>query len=160
MAEFLFVRNQMPGAQIDELFQIWASHNQEPPYAGKNDLYGTIDRTEVGNVPWESFTVQFNGERGGVPAPWMDKEYEVWFRDPRAVLKLQLGNSSFAQEMDYAPKRMFDRKGKRYYRDFMSGNWAWRQAVNPPNMLSDFSLMLYRMYCHRPPRTTAQSSVL
>ncbi|PSR97181.1 hypothetical protein PHLCEN_2v4359 [Hermanssonia centrifuga] len=30
--------------------------------------------------------------------------------------------------MDFSPKRVFGKAGKRQYRDFMSGNWAWSQA--------------------------------
>ncbi|KAG6826062.1 hypothetical protein H0H92_001275 [Tricholoma furcatifolium] len=57
----------------------------------------------------------------------MTQGHEVWFRDPLRVLKNQLGNPDFADEIDYAPKRVF-LGGKRRYRDVMSGNWAWEQC--------------------------------
>jgi methionine synthase II (cobalamin-independent) len=41
----------------------------------------------------------------------------------------QLGNPDFTKEMDYAPKQVF-KDSKRQYIDLMSGNWAWKQAVD------------------------------
>ncbi|KAJ7751501.1 hypothetical protein DFH07DRAFT_868891 [Mycena maculata] len=45
----------------------------------------------------------------------------------RKVLQQQLANSDFKGEMDFAPKRVTI-DGSREYKDFMSSNWAWRQA--------------------------------
>ena len=142
-AEFLFRKNQMPGAQINELFQIWASHKgQDPPFADKDELYSTIDDTVVGNVEWQSFTMYYDGDDDAQeePAPWKSRGYDVWFRDPKEILHRQLGNPDFAGEMDYTPKRLFDNNKKRYYSDFMSGNWAWRQAVRCFSFNSVFKL--------------------
>jgi hypothetical protein len=140
MAEFLFKKNQMPGSQIDELFQIWASGGQAPPFVSKEDLYATIDDTVVGNVEWESFSVVYDGDDARVDgaAPWKTTEFDVWYRDPREILKSQLGNPDFAQEMDYAAKQLRDANGKRYYNDFMSGNWGWRQSVSFTTLLFSF----------------------
>jgi hypothetical protein len=46
------------------------------------------------------------------------------------VLHNQLGNRDYAHEMDFAPKDVRDQDSKRRYSDFISGNWAWRQAVS------------------------------
>ncbi|KAJ7911949.1 hypothetical protein B0H13DRAFT_2327804 [Mycena leptocephala] len=43
------------------------------------------------------------------------------------LLYIQLANPDFKSEMDFAPKRVFVGK-QREYNDFMSGNWAWKQA--------------------------------
>ncbi|KAJ7697723.1 hypothetical protein B0H17DRAFT_1197375 [Mycena rosella] len=56
------------------------------------------------------------------------KPYTVHFRDPRKVLQNQLANPDFKLEMDFAPKRVFGEDNSREYEDFISGNWAWRQA--------------------------------
>lgn len=123
----------MPAGQLNELLQIWCAtmcNGGDPPFANADDLYRTIDATTIGNVPWQSFSVSYNGDMGpGEPPAWKTASYEVFFRDPHAVLRNQLSNPDFAHEMDFAPKRVTDRDGKRRYMDFMSGNWAWRQAV-------------------------------
>lgn len=109
------------------------SPDRDPPFQDVRDMHDTIDAIELGGVPWPSFTITFNENDDEEPddAPWMTKSYEVWFRDPREILKLQLGNRDFAGEMDYAPKKVYDReKKKRRYQDFMSGQWAWDQTVS------------------------------
>lgn len=114
--------------------EIWAAtlpDNVEPPFASTKDLYDTIDAIEDGDVAWESIKVSYAGEvLEDDPATWKHKEYDVWYRNPLSVLRNQLGNPDYASEMDYAPKEVRDENDKRRYCDFMSGDWAWRQAVS------------------------------
>lgn len=124
----------MPAKQIDDLMQIWASTlsaDEDPPFADHGDLYDTIDATTIGDAPWHSFSITYTGERpeGEVP-PWMDTEYDVWYRDPHVVLQNQLGNPDFKCEFDYAPYQRFNDKGQREWKDFMSANWAYKQVVS------------------------------
>ena len=139
LADLLYRRNQMPSSHISDLMQIWAttlSNNEDPPFANKDDLYDTIDSTHLGDIPWQSFTLSYNGDtqsaaNDGPVAPWKAASYDVWYRDPRQVLKSQLLNHDFAKEMDFAPKEIRDAKtGCRRFQNFMSGCWAWRTAVH------------------------------
>ena len=92
-----------------------------------------MDSISVGEVAWEQFGVVYDGPCPVDKVPtWMEQEYEVWFRCPLEMLRNQISNPDFANDMDYAPKREFDRSGKRVFKDFMSGNWAWREAVSIP----------------------------
>ncbi len=137
LADLLYRRNQAPAQDIKDLLQIWAADLQDspdgrsPPFADPNDLYDTIDLSKLGSVPWEPFSVEYDGKlpKDRPPEPWMVEKFNVWFRDPRAVLHQQLANQDFAKEMDFTPKRVTDKHGRCRYQDFMSGNWAWRQAV-------------------------------
>ncbi|KAJ6609225.1 hypothetical protein B0H10DRAFT_2298332 [Mycena sp. CBHHK59/15] len=132
LADLLYRHVQMPAGAIDELMQNWAARPEsagDPPFADHDDLYNTIDATEVGHVPWQSFDVTYNQPiPAGDTTPWKTKPYTVHFRDPREVVKNQLANPDFKSEMDLAPKQVFAADGTREYEDFMSGNWAWRQA--------------------------------
>jgi Plavaka transposase len=139
LADFLFRKDQMAGKKISELMDIWAAYQQftetepgqGPPFASAQDLYDTIDSTEIGSVSWQAFSVQFDGpiaEDSTFPQ-WKTKSYDVWFRDPLKIAEAQIGNKDFGREMNFAPKRVFSRAGRRQYTDFMSGNWAWQQAV-------------------------------
>ena len=102
----------------------------EPPFTDAKDLYATIDASTLGDVPWQSFTVSYSGSIEEGDPPWKQASFDIWFRDPHAILKCQLGNRDFSGEMDLSPKKVRDQKTKvRRYQDFMSGNWAWRQAV-------------------------------
>jgi hypothetical protein len=137
LAHFLFKRNQMPGTNIDELMQIWAiidsnGDGDDPPFADHEDLYDTIDATTQGDVPWQSFSVTYTGELpegGNTIPPWMLASYDVWFRDPRLVLQNQLQNPDYRDEFDYAPFQKFNDNGEREWKNFMSANWAYQQAV-------------------------------
>ncbi|KAG1809306.1 uncharacterized protein BJ212DRAFT_1448759 [Suillus subaureus] len=81
-------------------------HHDTPPFADHKDLHNVIDATQLGDV---------------VP-PWMDKEFEVWYRDPHAMAHNILANPTYKDKIDYVP----------FY--FMSGDWAWQQAVHPPSL--------------------------
>lgn len=133
LADLLFRRDQMSASSINQLLQIWAAtlpENQDPPFLNKQDLYNTIDAIKVGDAPWNSFSVSFNGEIvEGDKTPWKHAQYDVWYRDPRVVLHNQLGNTDFATEIDFAPKEVCDENDTRRYTDFMSGDFVWRQAV-------------------------------
>lgn len=133
LAEYFYTRNQTPAAQIDALMDIWASKSpdHEPPFVDHKDLYQTIDNITLGDVPWKSLSVSYGGtiaEGEDVP-PWVRSEYEVWYRDPLAVLKNQLANPDFQGKFHAAPYREYNEDGERVWSDVMSGNWAWKQAV-------------------------------
>ena len=121
----------MSGGNIDELLRILAGlyPENDPPASKHDELYAMIDAIKDGDVAWDSFTIKYNGERPteSVP-PWMNQSFQVWFRDPLQVLENQLANPDFKHHIDYAPKRVF-RNGKREYKDLMSGDWSWKQAV-------------------------------
>lgn len=139
LAELLYSRVQMSAGNIDALLDIWAStlakHNDNPLFANAKHMYETIDSTNLGDVKWESFTTSWQGELPENPPAWMTAKYDVWFRDPRAVVHSMLGNPDIDGEIDYAPSREFDGTTRRL-KDFMSGDWAWNQAA------SDYTISL------------------
>ncbi|KAG1764199.1 hypothetical protein EDD22DRAFT_979086 [Suillus occidentalis] len=133
-AEFLYTKNQMSAHQIDKILYHWgitlAVHHNNPPFADHKDLYDTIDATPLGDVAWESFSLEFSGEKPAEDCPlWMQQSYDVWFQDPHAIVQNMLANSDYVGEIDYTTYREFQEKDKkRHYKDFMSGDWAWNQS--------------------------------
>jgi len=122
----------MAASNINDLLQIWAATlpaDQDPPFVNKQDLYNTIDAIEVGDIPWTSFSLSFNGEAGDRVPSWKHASYDVWYRDPRLVMHQQIGNRDFVEEMDFSAKEVRDEQGTRLHTDFMSGDFAWRQSV-------------------------------
>ena len=124
----------MSGGNIDELMMIWdtdaSMQGGESPFVNCSDLYDTIDAIPVGGVPWQSFTVSYTGLLPGADIPpWMEQTYEIHFRDPHKIFQNMLANPTFAENFDYTPTRIFDINGSRRYENFMSGDWAWKQAV-------------------------------
>lgn len=133
-AEFLFKHKKMSMADIDFLCQLWAAslapHHDSPPFSNHRELHRTRDAS-VGGVPWQSvgFSYDTDGPRPENVPSWMENEYTVWFRDPLLLFKNILENSSFANLFDYIPHRQYV-NGIRCYENFMSGDWAWKQAVS------------------------------
>jgi hypothetical protein len=131
-AEFLYKRAQMSAGKIDDLLDLWAASllkaGGSPLFKGHRDLYHTIDSAKHGDVPWKNFKVQYDG--GNRTAPWMSEDYDVWYRDPHEVVLDMLARTDFNGEVDAAPFREYGADGKRVYHDFMSGDWAWKQAVS------------------------------
>jgi Plavaka transposase len=135
LAELLFTKDQMSAGNIDQLMKIWAAYGaeqgDEPPFHNHKDLYDTIDATDIGHVPWQSFDTSYDGEMPQEPEvpSWMKSKHTVWFRDPRLLVRNILSNPNFQDAFDTSPYQEYDAKNNHRYHDFMSGNWAWRHAV-------------------------------
>jgi len=123
----------MSKANTNELIEIWedfaTEFGGERPFRNAEDILNTIDAIDLGHVPWETFSLEYPGELPeSNPPTWMTKEYRVWFRDPCKIIHAILANKDFDGEINYSPHQIFI-DGKRKFSNFMSGNWAWRQAV-------------------------------
>ena len=94
------------------------------------------------DVAWQAFSVQYHGDipNGSEVPCWKKESYDTWSRNPLKIAEAQLGNEDFACEMDYSPKRVFSEAGRRQYSDFMSGNWAWQQAVRSIDLNTLFAI--------------------
>ena len=97
---------------------------------GITRIYTVLLTLPLSDVPWESFSLHFNGTWPDDEVPgWMDADYEVWFRSPRKLIHNIISNPNFSGGFDFTPYQEHDVKGTRRYHNVMSGNWAWRQAV-------------------------------
>lgn len=137
MADLFYCEIQLSASQIDLILCLWSTsgvHTGTPSpssFQNHKDLYQTIDCTPLGDIPWSSFSLQYNGEKPMDDVPqWMDASYQVSYRDPHAVIHSMLGDPSFKDNMDYVPYCEYHTSTeKRLWQDFMSGDWAWNQAV-------------------------------
>lgn len=106
-------------------------------------LYNTIDATKVGDVPWKSFSNFYTDENGKRASDenaesWKRKEYDVWYREPLELIRSLVDNPALEGEFDYVPFREYQPKEdsddindkERVFRNYMSGNFAWEQAVS------------------------------
>ena len=129
-AEFAFRKAQLSATNIDELLKIWSIKGDNLPFVNHKDMYASIDATDVGNVLWKRFSCRYRGEIDEDSPSWKKKEYYVHYRDPLAVVKEMLANTTFDGQMDYAPYLEYSSRGHRSFCDFMSGNWAYNLAVS------------------------------
>jgi hypothetical protein len=133
LAEFLYKRDKMSAGKIDELLEIMSemgTSGDQPLFLDHEDIYRTIDAIPICGTPWQSFTFMYEGPKPTIDVPkWMDAEYTIWFRDPHQLFLNMLKNPDFVDLFDYAPYRQYDKQGNRQYEHFMTGDWAWSQAV-------------------------------
>lgn len=140
LADFLFRKNEMSGARVDELMQIWAKLNQQeathsdPPFTSANDLFQKIDQINASET-WQSFSFSHTSadlpqdELENLPS-WKQTTYELVIRNIKSVVQDQLACPELKNHIDYCPHQIFGDHNKRIWSDFMSGNWAWEQCVS------------------------------
>ena len=104
-------------------------HNDVPSFSGHQDIYSTIDAIPIGGMPWQSYTFTYDGPKPQDAPKWMDVEYTIWYWDPHQVFLNMLKNPDFKKSFEYAPYWKYDKKSDRWYKHFMSEDWAWQQAV-------------------------------
>lgn len=124
----------MSAGDIDFILNLWAAslaqYGDIPPFSSHGNMYDDIDSTPLGDLPWESFSLQYNGTVPDDNTPsWMNAEYDVWFWNPQLLVHHILSNPDFDGEIDYAPLQEYSAAGTHRFQNFMSGNWCWEQAV-------------------------------
>ena len=129
LAELLYTTALLSNNVTNRLLDIWTTtlipHNDSVPILDHTDLHAMIDTIKLRHVPWESYTVRYNGlqpEDGPVPK-WMSTDYQLWYRNPRKVIHSIFGNPDLVDGIDYVPYREFE-DGKHHYCDFVSRDWA------------------------------------
>ena len=135
LADFLFADSEMSQRRIDRILELWAAtlipHHDSPPIIDHLDLHRQIDAIPLGDIPWECFSLKYGGAPPQMvnPPEWKLAEHEIWYRNPRLVIKNILANPDFHGHINYAAYRESE-NGKRQYSNVMSGNWAWKESVS------------------------------
>jgi hypothetical protein len=57
-----------------------------------------------------------------------------------------LADLTFTKDFDYTPMQKFDCHGSREYGNFMSGDWAWTQAVRTPSISSQILFLIQYLF--------------
>ena len=128
----------MSGTSVDTLSQLICTslitHGIAPDdinvFETHSTMLSTINSTPLGDVPWQGFSITYDGPlpQDGIVQSWMTKPYDVWYRNPRLLIHNLLANWDFNGEFDYTPFREFNTQKRRRWQDFMSGDWAWKEA--------------------------------
>jgi hypothetical protein len=121
LTEFLYTKVQMSGNTIDTLAQLWRASlvthgvclDNIDIFERHTSLLETIDSTPVGDVPWQAFSLSYDGHCPNDVPEWMTTIYDVWYCDPRQLVCNMLVNRDFNGEFDYMPFREFDAQKRR-----------------------------------------------
>jgi Plavaka transposase len=130
----------MSNSDTDTLMNLWRAslsgqnRDGDPPFQNHNDMLATIDAIAMGGAPWQTLVVSYAGPLPmGIPVPsWManNAEWIVYFRSPLDLCRAMLRNPQLVDQLDYCAYRDFDTNGKRVYKNFMSGDYAFEQLVS------------------------------
>jgi len=60
----------------------------------------------------------------------MDTSFNVWFCNPHILVQNKLFNPEFDNKIHYTTLQEDDSEGNHQFKNFMSGNWAWKQVVS------------------------------
>ena len=100
------------------------------PFRNQDDIHAFIDSSVLGDVPWQCLKTDVpEGISEDTPS-WMQKSYEVWYRDPEAVASAMLSNPDFQGQFDLRPYVDMNADGTRRWSNVMSGNIAWRRSIS------------------------------
>lgn len=127
----------MSAGNINILMELWerlsATSDRDgcTPFTNSGAMYRHIDAITYSKLDWLSFTLLYGDESDDpeVQPAWMKDPQIVWYRDPLSVLRSVIANPAFNGSFDYTPYHEY-RHGVHHFQNFMSGDWAWRQAVS------------------------------
>jgi len=136
LAELLYCCAELSASNIDALLDLWAQSlegfnaTQGTPFDNYEDLYGTIDSSMLGDIPWQCLVTKISDDINEHSPSWMQTQYKVWYHDPEAVVSAMLSNPDFNGQFDLFPYIDLDACGKRQWNNVKLGNMAWRHLVS------------------------------
>lgn len=145
LADLVYRRAELSAPSTDTLLMLWANSmaglDASAPFKSHNDLHSTIDKSALGDVPWECLMTRIPEDVNVSDPSWMRKSYEVWYCNPDAVVSAMLSNPDFEGQFDLRPYVDLNSDRTRRWNNVMSGNLAWRNSVS--TVLSDTFLMYF-----------------
>ena len=134
LADLLYRRAELSSTNIDTLLELWARSladvDASAPFRSYQEMHSIIDSSILGDVPWQCMVTGFSENVDEHSPSWMQTNYEVWYRDPDAVVSMMLNNPDFEGQFDLRPYVEIAADGKRRWNNLMSGNIAWRRCVS------------------------------
>ncbi|KAH8983439.1 hypothetical protein EDB92DRAFT_1890569 [Lactarius akahatsu] len=141
LADLLYRRAEVSNGNIDVLLQLWTEYmsnfDSPGPFESHEHMYRLIDSSVHGDVPWQCLVTAIPEDVDESSPSWMRTPYEVWYRNPDAVVSAMLSNPDFQDQFDLCPYIDVNADGtRRRWSNVMSGNIAWRRsdeifAANP-----------------------------
>ena len=154
-----FVECESSERQVNQGLDLWAAsvlqHGGTPTWKSATELYDNIDKIQHGSAPWRTYSFCYSGPLPPAPPRWMTCTYELCTRDAHQVLQHQFANPDFKDKVNYTPYRQFNKAGKRIWSNFMSGDWAWKQAVSHNQFVAFGETVTYLPFRILLPRTLA-----
>jgi hypothetical protein len=133
LADLLYRRAELSTTNVEDLLELWArslSVSGTPaPFRSCREMHTFIDSSMLGDSPWQCLVSSPDGVDEHAPG-WKRMSYEVWYRNPDAVVSAMLDNPDFDGRFDLRPYIDLGADGRRRWSNVMSGNIAWRHCVS------------------------------
>lgn len=135
LADLLYRRAELSATSVEDLLELWArslSVSGTPaPFKSCREMHAFIDSSLLGDSPWQCLVSRHPDGTDEHAPEWKRTSYEVWYRNPDAVVSAMLDNPDFRGQFDLRPYIDLDEDGRRRWSNVMSGNIAWRHSVRP-----------------------------
>ena len=135
-AEWSFEEAPLSKEALRRLFRILAAKHTvdglpdyDPIYKTQQDILDTIDAITYGEVSWRTLAIRYRGPLTADSPLWKRHVYLVHTRDALRVVENLVSSSELDGKFDYVPYEEFTGLNCRRVSDFMSGRWAFKQAV-------------------------------
>jgi hypothetical protein len=127
---------QASAGNINQLFKIWAANNvaffdgAKPVFANVEELHSAIDGSTYGGAAWRELEFKYDGHVDDNSPPWKKATYVSHTWNTLEVVKNMAASSEFRDKWDTVPIEEYTEGHERRYSNFMSGRWAWQEAVS------------------------------
>ncbi|KAH9007749.1 hypothetical protein EDB84DRAFT_1252499, partial [Lactarius hengduanensis] len=134
LADLVYRRAEISAPNIDTILNLWTQSMSDfaggasVPFKNHEEMHAVIDSSTLGDVPWECILTGPPDSIDETAPSWMQRTYEVWYRNPDAVISTMLGNPSFEGQFDLRAYIDLKANGTRLWNNVMSGNIAWRNS--------------------------------
>jgi hypothetical protein len=102
----------------------------EPVFKSVEELHSAIDDSSYGGAAWRELDFQYDGHVDEHSASWKKETYVSHARNTFQAVKAMVASSEFHGKWDTTPIKEYTSEHKRLYSNFMSGRWAWCEAVS------------------------------
>jgi hypothetical protein len=134
IADLLYHHEEMSATNLDTLFELLAQmmsdFDASGPFESHQHMYNLIDSSVLGDIPWQCLVTELPLDITEHSPTWMRTHYEIWHRNPEAVIMEMLANPDFEGQFDLHPYIDLDASGKHQWGNVMSGNVAWQRCVS------------------------------
>jgi hypothetical protein len=134
LADLLYRRAELSTTNVEDLLELWArslSVSGTPaPFRSCREMHTLIDSSMLGDSPWQCLVSRPPDGVDQHTPEWKRMSYEVWYRNPDAVVSAMLDNPDFNGQFDLRPYIDLSADGRRRWSNVMSGNIAWRRSVS------------------------------
>ena len=135
VADLLYRSVEMSATSLNTLFELWdlsmSSFNSCGPFQSHQEMHDIIDSSVLRDIPWQCLVTGISDNVTEHSPTWIQARYEIWYRNPEAVVIAMLANQDFNGQFDLCPYIDLDANRRHWWNIVMSGNIAWHRCVSP-----------------------------